>query len=123
MSAWVLSEMFIMRMLNAKRQIAAIRAKVVVANPIKVSEIASEIKPNVIGMRLSNLATNQPEIGNPTNELMGMQSKSVPNSASLNPNVVLMVGIREAHVEKQMPERKKKTLKKNRCLFFFMNIQ
>ena len=112
-----------MRMLNAKRQIAAIRAKVVVANPIKVSEIASEIKPNVIGMRLSNLATNQPEIGNPTNELMGMQSKSVPNSASLNPNVVLMVGIREAHVEKQMPERKKKTLKKNRCLFFFMNIQ
>lgn len=29
-----------------------------------------------------------------------------------------MVGILEAQVEKQKPERKKKTLRKNRCLFF-----
>jgi hypothetical protein len=40
----------------------------------------------------------------------------VPNSASLYPKNVLIVGIREAHEEKQKPERKKKILRKRRCL-------
>jgi hypothetical protein len=36
----------------------------------------------------------------------------------LYPKNVLMVGILDAQDEKQNPEMKKKTLKKNRCLFF-----
>jgi hypothetical protein len=47
-----------------------------------------------------------------------MNRRIVPNSASLYPNVVLMVGIRDAQLEKQNPERKKRILRKNRCLCF-----
>ena len=92
--------------------------KVVVAKPIKESEMASIIKAAVIGTRLSYRDTSQPDIGKPTNELMGIKSRMVPSSASLYPKVVLMVGIREAQVEKQTPDRKKNTLRNTRCLFF-----
>lgn len=73
--------------------------------------------PMPIGMRLSNRVISQPEMGRPSNELMGMVNKIEPISASLKPKLVLIVGILDAQLEKQKPERKKKALKKKRCLF------
>lgn len=92
--------------------------KVFVENPIMERDIVSMINAMVMGTRLSNFATSHPEIGKPMSELIGIARSMVPNSASLNPKVVLMVGIRDAQLEKQTPERKKYTLKKNRCLLF-----
>ena len=68
------------------------------------------------GIRLSNRDTSQPEIGRPTNELIGIASRRVPNCASLKSKNVFMVGILEAQVEKLKPDIKKKMLRKNRCL-------
>src|SRR5258706_8533101 len=56
-------------------------------------------------------------MGKPISELRGMKMRMVPNSASLKPKNVFMVGMREAQVEKQKPERKKKRFRKARCLF------
>jgi hypothetical protein len=105
-----------MRMLNANTQIEEIKTKSVVANPIDKSDNASTINATDIGFLLSYLATNQPETGSPISELMGINKSKVPNCASLYPKKVLIVGILEAQVEKQIPERKKKMLKKIRCL-------
>jgi hypothetical protein len=44
-----------------------------------------------------------------------MKIRTVASCASLKSNASLMVGILEAHVEKQNPDRKKKMLKKIRC--------
>jgi hypothetical protein len=74
------------------------------------------MNPTTSGLRLSNRDTSHPEIGNPIKELIGIKRRIVPNSASLNPKKLLMVGMREAHEEKQNPERKKYTLRKIRCL-------
>jgi hypothetical protein len=113
--AWVFNEIFKMRMLKAKTQMDAIKATLVVANPIDKSDNARMINATVIGFLLSYLATNQPETGSPMSELIGINRRIVPNCASLYPKKVLIVGILEAQVEKQMPERKKKMLKKIRC--------
>jgi hypothetical protein len=64
------------------------------------------------------LETNHPEIGSPIKEPTGIANRILPNSASLNPKAVLIVGILEAQVAKLNPEMKKKRLKKNRCLLF-----
>lgn len=105
-------------MLKENIQIDAISINVVVENPINERDIARKIKPAVMGMRLSNRDTSHPDIGKPIRELMGIKSRMVPNSASLYPNVVLMVGILEAQVEKQTPEMKKNMLRNMRCLIF-----
>jgi len=109
------------RILNENKQIAAISMTVEVEKPINVKAKANEENAVIIGPRLLNLDTNQPEMGKPIKELMGINNKSVPNSASLNWKLILMVGMREAHVEKQTPERKKNTLKKIRC-FILVSI-
>jgi hypothetical protein len=49
---------------------------------------------------------------------MGMNKRIVPSSASLYPKNVFIVGILDAHEEKQNPETKKNTLRKKRCLSF-----
>ena len=59
------------------------------------------------GTLLSNLETNHPEIGKPINELIGIVKRIVPSSASLRLKKALMVGMREAHVAKQIPDKKK----------------
>ena len=111
-------EMFRTRMLKAKTHSEVIRTKPVVANPMDTSAKARTTNANDIGILLSYRATNQPETGSPINELRGINKRMVPNSASLNPKKVFMVGILEAQDEKQTPETKKKVLKKMRCLFF-----
>lgn len=112
----MLTDIFMIRMLNAKTHTAVTSRKVEVAKPIMLNAMARETKPVIIGPRVLNRPTSQLEMGSPTIELMGMKSRMVPNSASLKLKFVLIVGIREAHVEKQKPERKKKALKKMRCL-------
>src|ERR1700752_1431738 len=97
--------------LNEKMQTEITSMVVVVAKPIPQRVIEYRINPKVMGTRLSNRETNQPENGNPIKELIGMQSRMVPNSASLYPKFILRVGILEAQVEKQKPERRKNILK------------
>ena len=116
--ACVFIEILIILKLKASKQMEVTSINVEVAKPIRERDTQSSTNATVMGTRLSNLATSQPEIGNPISELMGMARSIVPNSASLNPKVVLMVGIRDAQLEKQIPERKKNTLKKIRCLLF-----
>jgi hypothetical protein len=107
-----------MRILKEKTHREAMRTNSVSANPIDNIAKARTRKAKVIGTRLSYRATNHPDIGRPINELIGMNKRIVPNSASLNPKKLFIVGIRDAQLEKQIPERKKKTLKKIRCLLF-----
>jgi hypothetical protein len=76
------------------------------------------MKAAVIGLRLSYFEISQPESGSPKSELIGMHSNIVPSSASLKPKSVFIVGILDAHVEKQTPERKKNTLRKIRSFSF-----
>ncbi len=73
------------------------------------------------GFLLSNLATNQPDKGRPTNELIGMVNNMLPNSASVISKEVLMVGIRAAQLEKTNPDIKKYALSAIRCLSLFSN--
>jgi hypothetical protein len=105
-----------MRKQNEKRHMALTKSTRFVANPIHKIAIAKQMNANNSGTLLSYRETIQPEIGRPIKELIGMASRMVPNSASFNPKLVLMVGIREAQLEKQKPERKKKTPRKIRCL-------
>lgn len=86
---------------------AATKINGVLANPIAVSPRLKKKKETNKGILLSNRDTSHPEMGRPTNELMGMASKRLPNSASLKLKSVLIVGIREAQVAKQKPDRKK----------------
>ncbi len=86
---------------------AATKINGVLANPIAVSPRLKKKKETNKGILLSNRDTSHPEMGRPTNELMGIASKRLPNSASLKLKSVLIVGIREAQVAKQKPDRKK----------------
>lgn len=104
-------------MLNAKKQIAITRVKVVWAKPINANETALIPQAAANGFRLSKRETSQPEMGRPISELTGMAKRSVPNSASLKSKNVLIVGIREAQVEKLKPEIKKNMLRKRRLRF------
>ncbi|NJB70274.1 hypothetical protein GGR42_000736 [Saonia flava] len=83
---------------------------------MKISEIENKIKEKNNGFLLSNFETSQPDMGSPIIELMGIAKRTLPNSASLKPKKDLIVGILEAQVEKQNPERKKKMLNAVRCL-------
>ena len=67
------------------------------------------------GTLLSNFETSHPEMGNPIMEVMGIAKRIVPSSASFKLKKVFIVGILEAQVEKQIPERKKYILKAIRC--------
>ena len=114
--ACVLMEILMIRVLNASTETETTSVNDVVAKPMKNSEAAIIIKPAVIGILLSYRDTSQPEMGSPIKELMGINNRTVPSCASLYAKKVLMVGIRDAHVEKQTPARKKNRLKKNLCL-------
>ena len=70
------------------------------------------------GTLLSNLETSHPEMGKPIKELTGIAMSMVPSWASLSSKNDFMLGILDAHDEKQNPERKKKMLRESRCLFF-----
>ena len=114
--ACVFMAMLRMRILKANRQMASTSETVVVAKLMSDRQIACITKPTDKGTLLSNLVTSQPEKGRPIRELIGMASRIVPNSASLKPKEVRMVGILAAQLEKQNPERKKNVLREIRCL-------
>ncbi len=79
----MLAAIFIMRMLNEKRQTPQINRKVEGAHPINRSAMARNNIEVVMGWRLSNRDTSHPERGKPASELMGIKSNTVPSSASL----------------------------------------
>lgn len=86
---------------------AITKAKTLVAYPMSSNETENKIKETRRGTLLSNRETNHPEIGRPISELIGIANKILPNSASLKSKQVLIVGMRDAQVEKQNPEKKK----------------
>jgi hypothetical protein len=94
-----------------------IRVKVVWAKPMKDRHTAFIKKAIVKGIRVSNLLTSQPLMGSPIKELTGIVRRIEPSSASFRFKAALIVGIREAQLEKLTPERKKNTLRETRCLF------
>ena len=104
---------------NAKRlplaPAASRKAPMLAAMPIPARAIQKATKAILKGIRLSNLDTNHPDTGNPTKELMGSTISRLPSWASWRPKVILIVGILEAQVEKQNPDKKKKVLSAIRC--------
>ncbi|GAA4299851.1 hypothetical protein GCM10023163_21600 [Aestuariibaculum suncheonense] len=103
----VLIEIFKILKQKAKPEIAHTKANVDVAKPMDAKLIEKKKNAKINGIRLSNFDTNQPEIGKPINELTGMAIKIVPNCASFKSKNALMVGIRDAQVAKQIPDKKK----------------
>ena len=111
------------RMQKENTQIAPTKRNILLEKPIERSateKITNEIRS---GKRLSKRDTSQPEIGRPIKELMGIANSKFPSSASFKSNCVLIVGIREAHVEKQIPERKKYILNEIRCFCLASIVQ
>ena len=80
-------------------------------------------KPIISGTLLLYLETNQPEMGSPSKDPIGMASNMEPSSASLKSKAIFIVGIRDAHVEKLKPERKKNKLRKIRWVFLEIMMQ
>src|SRR5688500_5738460 len=115
--ACVFKDIFRIRKLNDKSDIDAINNGELDEIPIQKMAKAKRKNPPVSGTRLSYRETSQPENGKPISELMGINNRMVPNSASLYPKFVLIVGILEAQEAKQNPDKKKNKLRKNRCLF------
>jgi len=99
--------MFKMRELKENRHKATTKKMVLCAKPIRVKANVKKSIETIKGFLLSNFETNQPDIGNPINELIGIASKIVPNSASFKLKNSFIVGIREAQVAKHKPDRKK----------------
>jgi hypothetical protein len=92
---------------KAKQKIPAISKTRLSANPIRLNEAARSIKETIRGCLLSKRETNHPETGSPIKELIGITISKFPNSASFRSKAILMLGIREAQVEKQNPDKKK----------------
>jgi hypothetical protein len=94
-------------MQNENKQIARTNSKILVEYPTRINENENNIKEIRRGTLLSNRETNHPEIGRPKSELIGIAISMLPNSASFKSKKVLIVGIRDAQVEKQNPDKKK----------------
>lgn len=75
--------------------------------PSENREIRKSTLPNCSGILLLYFATIQPERGIPIMALAGMIINKFPNSPSVRVKIDLMVGILEANVEKQIPDKKK----------------
>ena len=95
------------RMEKAKQKIPTISKIRLSAIPIRHSDAARSIKETIRGCLLSKRETNHPETGSPIKELIGITISKFPNSASFRSKAILMLGIREAQVEKQNPDKKK----------------
>lgn len=105
-------------MQNENKETDNTNKKGVVAKPINANAIEKNTKDTIKGTRLSNFETNQPEIGSPISELIGIAKRIVPSCASLKLKFSFMVGIRDAHEAKQIPDRKKYILSAMRCFCF-----
>jgi hypothetical protein len=111
------------RIENAKRNTDKTNSSNRVERPIPIRPIRKKMNPTFKGCRLSNFDTNQPENGNPSNELIGRIKRKLPRVASSIAKVAFKVGILDAHVEKQNPDKKKKMLSAIRffSLLFMLN--
>ena len=72
-----------MRKLKDNSEMEATSHGVLHAKPMPKMAIESSKNPPVNGMRLSYRETSHPENGRPIIELIGMNSRIVPSSASL----------------------------------------
>jgi len=106
-----------------KSSTAVTRVTTLWENPISANAKVFSAKPMIRGTLLLYLDTNQPDIGNPSKEPIGMASKMEPSSASLKSNAILIVGMRDAQVEKLKPERKKNKLRKIRWVLLEIMAQ
>ena len=73
------------------------------------------------GIRLSNFETNQPESGIPIIALAGITISKFPKVFSSRLKLSFIVGILEAQVEKQIPERRKYAERAILCFCLFSN--
>lgn len=80
------------------------------------------MKAKIIGFRVSNFDTRNPEIGSPTSDANGITRRIEPSSASFRLSASLIVGILEVQVEKPNPERKKNVLRAIRCLVLMSTL-
>jgi hypothetical protein len=115
---WVLIEIFKILIKNENILIPISNDVIEVANPIQINVKLNSKNEINNGFLLLNLATNQPEIGTPANELRGIANNNEPNSASFKSKKVLIVGIREAQLAKVNPDKKKKVLNAIRWVNF-----
>lgn len=92
-----------------------ISKKVVSAYEILTKDNAKSKKEISNGSLVLNLDTNHPETTVPNSALTGITNNIDPNCASFKLNTSLIVGILDAHEEKQRPDKKKKLLKAIRC--------
>jgi hypothetical protein len=107
-----------MRIKKAKTNIKNTRNAMLLEKPIIKREIAWIRSAITRGHRLSYFDDSHPEIGKPISWLTGITKSKVPNSASLMSSAVLIVGIRDAQLEKLSPDKKKKTPIAMRCFVF-----
>ncbi len=75
--------------------------------PMENRDNKKVILANCKGILLSYFATSQPERGIPIIALAGIIINKFPKSPSVSLKIDLMVGILEAQVEKQIPDKKK----------------
>ena len=106
--AWVFIEILIALSPKAKKVTETIKNSNCEEIPIPRRAAEKRKNPKNKRYRLSNLETNQAEIGKPTSELIGKIKRKLPNSASFIWNEDLIDGIRDAQVEKLKPHKKKK---------------
>jgi hypothetical protein len=81
--------------------------KMVFTIEMPIKDNAKSTKETTNGFLLSNFETNQPEVTVPNNALKGIIKNIEPNCASFKLKISLIVGILEAQVEKQSPDKKK----------------
>lgn len=114
--ACVLMEILNIRRLKENRNRAITSINGVAASPIRKRQAEFNRKAKASGTLVSNLETSHPDRGNPIRELTGIVRRMVPSSASFRCRAALIVGIRDAQLEKLNPERKKKILSETRSL-------
>jgi hypothetical protein len=103
----VFTDIFKIRIQNENKQTDNTSNNGVVAKPMHVKAIEKNTNDTISGTRLSNFDTSQPEMGSPIKELIGIAKRMVPSSASFKLKKSFMVGIRDAHDAKQIPDKKK----------------
>ena len=92
---------------NANKKSETINPTSEKPQPSEKRAIRKSTLPNCKGILLLYFATIQPDRGIPIMALAGIIINKLPNSPSVRLKIDLIVGILEANVEKQIPDKKK----------------
>lgn len=93
-----------MRVQKEKRATPKIKYTNSEANPIINKDTHKAMYEINNGFRLLNFDTSHPDIGSPINELIGITSKRLPNSASSKLKLLFILGILDAHEANKKPK-------------------